>query len=222
MGQKVKPIGLRLGINRTWDSRWFADKSYSDLLHKDLSVRNFLMTKLKSAAVSKVIIERPAGRARVTIYSGRPGLIIGKKGQDIEKLRSDLGKKLGMDVSLNILEIRKPEVDAKLVAENIAQQLERRVAFRRAMKRSVQSAMRLGADGIRVNCGGRLGGTEIARTEWYREGRVPLHTFRANVDYAIATAKTTYGACGIKVWIYKGDIDDNAPHEMENNPNKLG
>ena len=211
MGQKVKPIGLRLGINRTWDSRWFAEKNYSDLLHKDLNVRKYLMAKLKPAAVSKVVIERPAGRARVTIYSGRPGLIIGKKGQDIEKLRNDLSEKLGMDVSLNILEIRKPEVDAKLVAENIAQQLERRVAFRRAMKRSVQSAMRLGAAGVRINCAGRLGGAEIARTEWYREGRVPLHTLRSDVDYGVASAYTTYGICGIKVWIYLGDI-------MEHNP----
>ena len=215
MGQKVKPIGMRLGINRTWDSRWFADKSYSDLLHKDLNVRNYLMIKLKSAAVSKVVIERPAGRARVTIYSGRPGLIIGKKGQDIEKLRNDLSKKLGMDVSLNILEIRKPEVDAKLVAENIAQQLERRVAFRRAMKRSVQSAMRLGAAGVRINCAGRLGGAEIARTEWYREGRVPLHTLRADVDYGEAEANTTYGICGIKVWIFKGEIMEHDPLAQE-------
>ena len=215
MGQKVKPIGLRLGINRTWDSRWFADKTYSDLLHKDIDVRNYLMTKLKSAAVSKVVIERPAGRARVTIYSGRPGLIIGKKGQDIEKLRNDLSKKLGMDVSLNILEIRKPEVDAKLVAENIAQQLERRVAFRRAMKRSVQSAMRLGAAGVRINCAGRLGGAEIARTEWYREGRVPLHTLRADVDYGEAEANTTYGICGIKVWIFKGEIMEHDPLAQE-------
>ena len=220
MGQKVKPIGLRLGINRTWDSRWFADKSYSDLLHKDLNVRNYLMTKLKSAAVSKVVIERPAGRARVTIYSGRPGLIIGKKGQDIEKLRNDLSKKLGMDVSLNILEIRKPEVDAKLVAENIAQQLERRVAFRRAMKRSVQSAMRLGAAGVRINCAGRLGGAEIARTEWYREGRVPLHTLRADVDYGEAEANTTYGICGIKVWIFKGEIMDHDPSAQEKRLNE--
>ena len=220
MGQKVKPIGLRLGINRTWDSRWFADKSYSDLLHKDLSVRNYLMAKLKSAAVSKVVIERPAGRARVTIYSGRPGLIIGKKGQDIEKLRNDLSKKLGMDVSLNILEIRKPEVDAKLVAENIAQQLERRVAFRRAMKRSVQSAMRLGAAGVRINCAGRLGGAEIARTEWYREGRVPLHTLRADVDYGEAEANTTYGICGIKVWIFKGEIMEHDPLAQEKRLNE--
>ena len=220
MGQKVKPIGLRLGINRTWDSRWFADKSYSDLLHKDLSVRSYIMTKLKSAAVSKVVIERPAGRARVTIYSGRPGLIIGKKGQDIEKLKNDLSKKLGMDVSLNILEIRKPEVDAKLVAENIAQQLERRVAFRRAMKRSVQSAMRLGAAGVRINCAGRLGGAEIARTEWYREGRVPLHTLRADVDYGEAEANTTYGICGIKVWIFKGEIMEHDPSAQEKKLNE--
>ena len=199
MGQKVKPIGLRLGINRTWDSRWFAEKNYSDLLHKDLKVRKYIMEKLKTAAVSKVVIERPAGRARVSIYSGRPGLIIGKKGQDIEKLKDELSKTLGMEVSLNIMEIRKPEMDAKLVAENIAQQLERRVAFRRAMKRSVQSAMRLGAVGVRINCAGRLGGAEIARTEWYREGRGPLHTLRADVDYGEAEANTTYGICGIKV-----------------------
>ena len=221
MGQKVKPIGLRLGINRTWDSRWFAEKNYSELLHKDLNVRKYLMEKLKTAAVSKIIIERPAGRARVTIYSGRPGLIIGKKGQDIEKLRNELSKKLDMEVSLNILEIRKPEVDAKLVAENIAQQLERRVAFRRAMKRSVQSAMRLGAAGVRINCAGRLGGAEIARTEWYREGRVPLHTLRADVDYGEAEANTTYGICGIKVWIFKGEIMEHDPMAQEKRLNEM-
>ena len=221
MGQKVKPIGLRLGINRTWDSRWFAEKNYSELLHKDLNVRKYLMEKLKAAAVSKVVIERPAGRARVTIYSGRPGLIIGKKGQDIEKLRNELSKKLDMEVSLNILEIRKPEVDAKLVAENIAQQLERRVAFRRAMKRSVQSAMRLGASGVRINCAGRLGGAEIARTEWYREGRVPLHTLRADVDYGEAEANTTYGICGIKVWIFKGEIMEHDPMAQEKRLNEM-
>ena len=202
MGQKVKPIGLRLGINRTWDSRWFAEKNYSDLLHKDLNVRKYLMEKLKAAAVSKVVIERPAGRARVSIYSGRPGLIIGKKG-------------------LNIMEIRKPEVDAKLVAESIAQQLERRVAFRRAMKRSVQSAMRLGAAGVRINCAGRLGGAEIARTEWYREGRVPLHTLRADVDYGEAEANTTYGICGIKVWIFKGEIMEHDPLAQEKRLNEV-
>jgi len=221
MGQKVKPIGLRLGINRTWDSRWFAEKNYSDLLHKDLKVRNYLMEKLKTAAVSKVVIERPAGRARVSIYSGRPGLIIGKKGQDIEKLKDELSKTLGMEVSLNIMEIRKPEIDAKLVAENIAQQLERRVAFRRAMKRSVQSAMRLGASGVRINCAGRLGGAEIARTEWYREGRVPLHTLRADVDYGEAEANTTYGICGIKVWIFKGEIMEHDPLAQEKRLNEV-
>ena len=221
MGQKVKPIGLRLGINRTWDSRWFAEKNYSDLLHKDLKVRKYLMEKLKAAAVSKVVIERPAGRARVSIYSGRPGLIIGKKGQDIEKLKDELSKKLGMEVSLNIMEIRKPETDAKLVAENIAQQLERRVAFRRAMKRSVQSAMRLGASGVRINCAGRLGGAEIARTEWYREGRVPLHTLRADVDYGEAEANTTYGICGIKVWIFKGEIMEHDPLAQEKRLNEV-
>ena len=170
MGQKVKPIGLRVGINRTWDSRWFAGRNYGDLLHQDLNLRKWLMDKLKAAGISRVVIERPAGRARITIYAGRPGLIIGKKGQDIEKLRLELSKKVGSDVSLNIIEVRKPEIDAKLVAENIAQQLERRVGFRRAMKRAVQSAMRLGAEGVRINCAGRLGGAEIARTEWYREG----------------------------------------------------
>ena len=221
MGQKVKPIGLRLGINRTWDSRWFAEKNYSDLLHKDLNVRKYLMGKLKAAAVSKVVIERPAGRARVSIYSGRPGLIIGKKGQDIEKLKDELSKMLGMEVSLNIMEIRKPEIDAKLVAENIAQQLERRVAFRRAMKRSVQSAMRLGAAGVRINCAGRLGGAEIARTEWYREGRVPLHTLRADVDYGEAEANTTYGICGIKVWIFKGEIMEHDPLAQEKRLNEV-
>ena len=221
MGQKVKPIGLRLGINRTWDSRWFAEKNYSDLLHKDLKVRKYIMEKLKTAAVSKVVIERPAGRARVSIYSGRPGLIIGKKGQDIEKLKDELSKKLGMEVSLNIMEIRKPEIDAKLVAENIAQQLERRVAFRRAMKRSVQSAMRLGASGVRINCAGRLGGAEIARTEWYREGRVPLHTLRADVDYGEAEANTTYGICGIKVWIFKGEIMEHDPLAQEKRLNEV-
>ena len=221
MGQKVKPIGLRLGINRTWDSRWFAEKNYSDLLHKDLKVRKYIMEKLKTAAVSKVVIESPAGRARVSIYSGRPGLIIGKKGQDIEKLKDELSKTLGMEVSLNIMEIRKPEIDAKLVAENIAQQLERRVAFRRAMKRSVQSAMRLGAAGVMINCAGRLGGAEIARTEWYREGRVPLHTLRADVDYGEAEANTTYGICGIKVWIFKGEIMEHDPLAQEKRLNEV-
>ena len=206
MGQKIKPIGIRLGINRTWDSRWYADRNYATLLHQDRELREHLMERLKAAAISRVVIERPAGRARITIYAGRPGLIIGKKGADIETLRVDLAKRIGSEVSLNIVEVRKPEIDAKLVAESIAQQLERRVAFRRAMKRAVQSALRLGALGVRINCAGRLGGAEIARTEWYREGRVPLHTLRAEVDYGEATAHTTYGACGIKVWVFKGEV----------------
>ena len=206
MGQKVNPIGLRLGINRTWDSRWYAEGLYGDMLHEDIKLRKYLFDRLSQAGISKVIIERPAKKARVTIHSARPGVVIGKKGADIEKLRLELSRMTGSDVNLNIVEIRKPEIDAKLVAENIAQQLERRVAFRRAMKRAVQSAMRLGAEGIRINCGGRLGGAEIARTEWYREGRVPLHTLRADVDYGTATGRTTYGACGVKVWIFKGEV----------------
>ena len=215
MGQKVNPIGLRVGINRSWDSRWFADKGYGDMLHEDLELRKFLRKRLSQAGVSRILIERPAKRARVTIYTARPGVVIGKKGADIEKLRGDLQRRTGGDVSLNIVEIRKPELDAQLVAENIAQQLERRVAFRRAMKRSVQSAMRMGAEGIRINCSGRLGGAEIARMEWYREGRVPLHTLRADIDYGEATANTTYGTCGVKVWIFKGEILAHDPMAQE-------
>jgi small subunit ribosomal protein S3 len=211
MGQKVNPIGLRLGINRTWDSRWFADDAYADLLHEDLRIRKYLRKRLQQAGVSRIVIERPAKKARITIHTARPGVVIGKKGADIEKLRSALQAMTGSEVHLNIVEIRKPEIDATLVAENIANQLERRVAFRRAMKRAVQSAMRLGANGIRINCGGRLGGAEIARTEWYREGRVPLHTLRADVDYGEATAKTTYGTCGVKVWVFKGEIMAHDP-----------
>ena len=206
MGQKVNPIGLRLGINRTWDSRWYASDHYGDLLHEDLKLRDYLFERLSQAGISRIVIERPAKKARITIHSARPGVVIGKKGADIEKLRADITKMTNSDVHLNIVEIRKPELDAKLVAENVAQQLERRVSFRRAMKRAVQSAMRLGAGGIRINCGGRLGGAEIARMEWYREGRVPLHTLRADVDYGTATAKTTYGTCGVKVWIFRGEI----------------
>ena len=215
MGQKTKPLGFRLGVNRTWDSRWFGTKLYADQLHQDLKLRNYLFDKLKAAAVSKVIIERPAGKTRVSIYAGRPGLVIGKKGQDIETLRKNLEKKIGNEVNLNIIEVRKPELDARLVAETIAQQLERRVAFRRAMKRAVQSAIRLGAEGVRINCAGRLGGAEIARTEWYREGRVPLHTLRADVDYGESTAFTTYGATGIKVWIFKGEVMEHDPLAQE-------
>ena len=207
MGQKVNPIGLRLGINRTWDSRWYAnDENYAGLLHEDIKLRDYLFDKLSQAGISRVVIERPAKKARVTIHSARPGVVIGKKGADIERLRKEVADMTDSEVHLNIVEIRKPEIDAKLVAENIAQQLERRVAFRRAMKRAVQSAMRLGAEGIRINCAGRLGGAEIARTEWYREGRVPLHTLRADVDYGTATGRTTYGACGVKVWVFKGEI----------------
>lgn len=211
MGQKVNPIGLRLGINRTWDSRWYADANYGDLLHEDLKLRDYLFKRLSQAGVSRVVIERPAKKARVTVHSARPGVVIGRKGADIEKLRADLSKMTDSDVHVNIVEIRKPEIEAKLVAENISQQLERRVAFRRAMKRAVQSAMRLGAQGIRINCGGRLGGAEIARMEWYREGRVPLHTLRADVDYGTATAMTTYGTCGVKVWVFKGEILEHDP-----------
>ena len=215
MGQKVNPIGLRLGINRTWDSRWYADANFSDLLHEDLKIRNFLRKRLRQAGVSKIVVERPAKKARVTIHTARPGVVIGKKGADIEKLRRELQQMTGNEVHLNIVEIRKPEIDAVLVAENIAQQLERRVAFRRAMKRAVQSAMRLGALGIRINCSGRLGGAEIARMEWYREGRVPLHTLRADVDYGEATAHTTYGTCGVKVWVFKGEILAHDPMAQE-------
>ena len=212
MGQKVNPIGLRLGINRTWDSRWHArENEYSTMLHEDLQIRKFLRERLAQAGVSKIVIERPAKKARVTIHTARPGVVIGKKGADIEKLRRAVAKLTDSDVVINIVEIRKPELDAQLVAESISQQLERRVAFRRAMKRAVQSAMRLGAEGIRINCSGRLGGAEIARMAWYREGRVPLHTLRADVDYGVATAFTTYGTCGVKVWIFKGEILEHDP-----------
>ena len=221
MGQKVNPISLRLGINRTWDSRWFADgDAYSKLLHEDLKIRKFMFERLSQAGISRVVIERPAKKARIALHTARPGVVIGKKGADIEKLRSDLAKMTQGEVHLNIIEIRKPEIDARLVAENIAQQLTRRVAFRRAMKRAVQSALRLGAQGIRINCAGRLGGAEIARMEWYREGRVPLHTLRADIDYGEATAKTAYGACGVKVWIYKGDILAHDPMAQDKRLNE--
>src|ERR1700729_1342828 len=212
MGQKVNPVGLRLGINRTWDSRWYAGKArYGTLLHEDMEIRKVLMAELKQAAVSKIVIERPHKKCRVTIHSARPGVVIGKKGADIEKLRRKVAELTDSDVVINIIEIRKPELDAQLVAESIAQQLERRVAFRRAMKRAMQSAMRLGAEGIRLACSGRLGGAEIARMESYREGRVPLHTLRADIDYGVATAHTAYGTCGIKVWIFKGEILEHDP-----------
>ena len=216
MGQKIHPTGFRLAVSHDWASRWYAGhREFASKLAEDIKVREHLDKRLKNAAVSRVVIERPAKNARITIYSARPGVVIGKKGADIERLRQDLQKMTGGEVHLNIVEVRKPEIDAKLVAENIAQQLERRVAFRRAMKRAVQSAMRLGAQGIRINCAGRLGGAEIARTEWYREGRVPLHTLRADVDYGVATAKTTYGTCGVKVWVFKGEILAHDPMAQE-------
>ena len=212
MGQKINPVGLRLGINKTWDSRWYATTGeYGDLLHEDIRIRAMLLKELKQAAISKIVIERPHKKCRVTIQTARPGIVIGKKGADIEKLRRKVAQMTDSEVHINIVEVRKPEVDAELVAQSIAQQLERRVAFRRAMKRAVQSAMRLGAQGIRINCGGRLGGAEIARTEWYREGRVPLHTLRADIDYGTATAHTAYGTVGIKVWIFKGEILEHDP-----------
>jgi small subunit ribosomal protein S3 len=216
MGQKVNPIGLRLGINRTWDSRWYAGrKEYGRLLQEDLKIREYVAKTRRQAGISKVVIERPHRKCRITIHSARPGILIGKKGSDIEKLRGELAAMTTSEVHLNIVEVRKPEIDAVLVAESIAQQLERRVAFRRAMKRAVQSALRLGALGIRINCSGRLGGAEIARVEWYREGRVPLHTLRANIDYGTALGVTAYGIIGIKVWIFKGEILDHDPMAQE-------
>jgi small subunit ribosomal protein S3 len=223
MGQKVNPIGLRLGINKTWDSRWFANgREYAPLLHEDIKIREMLQKQLKQAAVSKIVIERPHKKCRVTIHTARPGIVIGKKGADIEKLRRKIAEITDSEVHLNIVEIRKPEIDASLVADSIAQQLERRVSFRRAMKRAVQSAMRLGAEGIRINCGGRLGGAEIARMEWYREGRVPLHTLRADIDYGEATAVTAYGTCGVKVWIFKGEILEHDPMASERRAAEAG
>jgi small subunit ribosomal protein S3 len=216
MGQKVNPIGMRLQVNRTWDSRWFADsKDYGDLLLEDLRMRDFIREECKQAGVSRIIIERPHRKCRVTIHTARPGVIIGKKGADIETLRKKLANMTTSELHLNIVEVRKPELDAQLVAESITQQLERRVSFRRAMKRAVQNAMRMGALGIRVNVSGRLGGAEIARTEWYREGRVPLHTLRADVDYALAEAKTPYGIIGVKVWIFKGEIMEHDPQARD-------
>ncbi len=216
MGQKVNPIGLRLGVNRTWDSRWFSDKrEYGQLLHEDLKMREHILKSKKQGGISKVVIERPHKKCRVTVHTARPGILIGKKGQDIETLRKELAKMTASDVHLNIVEVRKPELDATLVAEGIAQQLERRIAFRRAMKRAVQSSMRMGALGIRINCSGRLGGSEIARMEWYREGRVPLHTLRADIDYGTALGRTAYGIIGIKVWIFKGEIMEHDPMAHE-------
>ncbi len=217
MGQKVHPVGIRLGISKPWNARWYAEKKdFSDQLIKDIKVRTFLRKELANASVSRIEIERPAKNARITIHTARPGIVIGKKGEDIERLKKAVSKMMGVPTHVNVAEIRKPELDAELIAQGIASQLERRIMFRRAMKRAVGSAMRLGALGIKVAVGGRLNGAEIARTEWYREGRVPLHTFRANVDYAMGKAYTTYGVIGIKVWVYKGDVFDlHAAQEQE-------
>ncbi len=207
MGQKIHPIGFRLSVQKNWASKWYSNsKNFSELLLKDIEVREFLKKKLAGAGVSKIVIERPAKNAKITIYTARPGVVIGKKGEDIESLRNELKKRMGLpDVGLNIEAVRKPEVDAQLIADSITQQLEKRIMFRRAMKRAMQNAMRLGAQGIKIMSGGRLNGIEIARTEWYREGRVPLHTLRADIDYGFSEAKTTYGVIGVKVWVYKGD-----------------
>ena len=210
MGQKVHPTGFRLAVNRNWTSRWYADdKAFGGMLADDIRVREYLKKKLKSASVGRVIIERPAKNARITVYSARPGVVIGKRGEDIENLKADLQRLMGVPVHVNIEEIRKPETDAQLIADSIAQQLEKRIQFRRAMKRAMQNAMRLGAQGVKIMSSGRLNGIEIARTEWYREGRVPLHTLRANIDYGTSEAATTYGIIGIKVWVYKGDMLPN-------------
>ena len=212
MGQKINPVGLRLQINRTWDSRWFAkNKEYGDLLHEDIAIRNYVKKNCSQSGISRTVIERPHKKCRVTIHAARPGVIIGKKGADIETLRKSLANLTESELHLNIVEVRKPEIDAALVAESIAQQLERRVSFRRAMKRAVQNAMRMGALGIRVDISGRLGGAEIARTEWYSEGRVPRHTLRADIDYCVAESSTAYGIIGVKVWIFKGDIMEHDP-----------
>jgi small subunit ribosomal protein S3 len=206
MGQKIHPTGFRLAVTRAWQSRWFAtNRNFAGMLAEDLKVRDFLKTRLKNAAVSRILIERPAKNARITIFSARPGVVIGKKGEDIENLKAELGRRLGVPVAVNIEEVRKPEVDAQLIAESITQQLEKRIMFRRAMKRAMQNAMRLGAQGIKIMSSGRLNGIEIARCEWYREGRVPLHTLKADIDYGFSEAKTTYGVIGVKVWVYRGD-----------------
>ena len=216
MGQKVNPSGLRLGINRTWDSKWYSDEHYSDFLENDLKIRKFIEQELKKAGLSKIIIERSSKKIIIAIHASRPGIIIGKKGSDIEKLKKELSNLSGSEINLNIVETKKPELDAKVVADNIAMQIENRAATKRVMKRAVQSALKLGAKGIRVCVGGRIGGAEIARVEWFKEGRIPLHTLRAKIDYAVSTAKTTYGTCGVKVWLYKGE---KLSKENENNNN---
>jgi len=216
MGQKVNPNGIRLGIVSDWTSKWYAEgKNYADLLNTDLAVRDFLKNKLRQASVSRIQIDRPAKNAHITIHTARPGLVIGKKGEDIDALRKEVSERMGIPVHISIEEIRKPELDAQLVAESIAQQLERRIMFRRAMKRAVQNSMRLGAQGIKVNIAGRLNGAEIARSEWYREGRVPLHTLRADIDYGFAEALTTYGIIGVKTWIFKGEVFGDRQEEHD-------
>ena len=222
MGQKVNPNGIRLGINRTWSSRWYSKSEYAKLLHEDLLIKNFVEKKLKNASIAKINIERAAKKLRISIFSSRPGIIIGKKGVDIENLKSMLSKMSNLEVFLDIKEVRKPEIEAKLVAENIANQLEKRISFRRAMKKAVQSSMRLGAKGVKIVCSGRLGGAEIARTEKYHEGSVPLHTLRSDIDYATARAETTYGICGIKVWINKGEILNKDPYASEKKETEQG
>jgi small subunit ribosomal protein S3 len=219
MGQKIHPTGFRLPVTRAWASRWYANnKNFATMLAEDLDVREYLKAKLKSAAVSRILIERPAKNARITIYSARPGVVIGKKGEDIEALKAELTKRLGVPVAVNIEEVRKPEIDAQLIADSITQQLEKRIMFRRAMKRAMQNAMRLGAQGIKIMSAGRLNGIEIARTEWYREGRVPLHTLKADIDYGFSEAKTTYGVIGVKVWVYRGDRLANGDAPVINTP----
>ncbi len=221
MGQKVHPTGIRLGIVKDWTSKWYADsKHYADFLNLDIEVRDFIKQKLKHASVSRIQIERPANNAIITVHTARPGIVIGKKGEDIEKLRALVSQKMGMPVHVNIEEIRKPEIEAQLVAESVAQQLERRIMFRRAMKRAVGNAMRLGAEGIKIMVAGRLNGAEIARSEWYREGRVPLHTLRADIDYGVTRANTTYGVIGVKVWVFKGEILDRDEQNVEPEPAK--
>ncbi|ALC17578.1 30S ribosomal protein L3 [Desulfuromonas soudanensis] len=206
MGQKVHPIGFRLGVIKTWDSKWYAEADYAKLLHEDIKLRNYLKKRLFHAGISKIEMERAANKAKINIFAARPGIIIGKKGSEVEALKKELAKLTDKEVFINIQEVRKPEIDAQLVAENVALQLERRVAFRRAMKKSVSSALKFGAQGIKIHCSGRLGGAEMSRTEWYREGRVPLHTLRADIDYGFAEAKTTYGIIGVKVLIFKGEV----------------
>jgi small subunit ribosomal protein S3 len=221
MGQKVHPIGIRLGIVKDWTSTWYAGSDqYADYLNLDLQTRDFIKQKLKHASVSRINIQRPANNAAITVHTARPGIVIGKKGEDIERLRAEVSRKMGMPVHINIEEVRKPEIEAQLVAESVAQQLERRIMFRRAMKRAVGNAMRLGAQGIKIMVAGRLNGAEIARTEWYREGRVPLHTLRADIDYGVTEAKTTYGVIGVKVWIFKGEILDRDEQNVEPEPAK--